>query len=68
MTIECQYCRRPELGACQLISRHTTSEGVQLYVRCACGRLQTYLVSNAELRSWFQPTHRPAPAPAFTAA
>lgn len=71
MTVECQYCRRPEPGTCRVESRHTTSEGVLVYVRCACGRLQRHLVPNAELRSWYGTTTAapaPEPSPAVTAA
>ncbi|GAA4212027.1 hypothetical protein [Actinocatenispora rupis] len=67
MTVECQYCRRPEPGTCTLESRHTTSEGVVAYVRCACGRLHRHLVPTAELRSWYQPSDV-EPTPAVTAA
>jgi hypothetical protein len=67
MTVECQYCRRPEPGTCRVESRHTTSEGVVVYVRCACGRLQRHLVSTAEMRSWYRPAGADR-IPAVTAA
>lgn len=70
MSIECQYCRRPEPGTCQVVSRHTTSEGVVVYTRCACGTLSRHLVSNAELRSWYRPSRpasTPTPAPVTAA-
>ncbi len=69
MTIECQYCHRPEPGHCELVSRHTTSEGVVAYIRCACGRLYRHQISTATLRSWYRPENpEPTPAPDRTPA
>lgn len=69
MTVECQHCRRPDPQFFQLVSRHTTSEGVVVYARCACGALHRFLVGNAELRSWYHPNRvEPDPTPEVTAA
>lgn len=36
----CRRCGRPESQPFETVSRHTTSTGVIVYTRCACGLLQ----------------------------
>lgn len=35
----CQQCGWPDTEPYQTVSRHTTTEGLIVYTRCACGRL-----------------------------
>ncbi|WP_219419431.1 hypothetical protein [Pseudonocardia nigra] len=39
-TMRCRHCGWPEQEPYEVVSRHVTSQGVIVYSRCACGRLQ----------------------------
>ncbi|GAA5146280.1 hypothetical protein GCM10023321_05500 [Pseudonocardia eucalypti] len=39
-TQRCRRCGWPEAEPFEIVSRHETAEGIVVYTRCACGRLQ----------------------------
>jgi hypothetical protein len=46
----CSRCGWPESEPFEVVSRHCTSEGVIVYARCACGRLQVWRGAAVVLR------------------
>jgi hypothetical protein len=47
----CPRCGWPTAEPFEVVSRHVTSEGVIIWSRCACGRLQVHRGNTLVLRS-----------------
>ncbi|MFL1380195.1 hypothetical protein [Nocardiopsis protaetiae] len=50
MTSTCPHCGWPDSQPFRVMSRHTTTAGLTMWVRCACGSLQVREVGAAGVR------------------
>lgn len=45
MSSVCPYCGRPDAQTCQVVSRHATTGGLTVWMRCGCGSLQVRVIN-----------------------
>lgn len=50
MTGRCPYCGWPDTQPFRVLSRHYTPEGLTVWIRCACGSVQVWVVDHAGAR------------------
>lgn len=44
MTGSCPYCGWPDTQPFHVLSRHHTTDGLTVWIRCACGSVQVWVV------------------------